>query len=63
MHLLARPRALTGYPQLYLTDPDRHLIEINAERLDDWPGRAAPARRLATASSGPRRRRQRLTAP
>ena len=34
MHLLARPRALTGYPQLYVTDPDRHLIEINAERLD-----------------------------
>lgn len=34
MHLLARPRALTGYPQLYVTDPDRHLIEINAETLD-----------------------------
>ena len=34
MHLLARPQALTGYPQLYITDPDRHLIEINAERLD-----------------------------
>ena len=25
---------LTGYPQLYVTDPDRHLIEINAERLN-----------------------------
>jgi len=35
MHLLARPRALTGYPQLYVTDPDRHLIEINAVTLDE----------------------------
>jgi hypothetical protein len=26
---------LTGYPQAYITDPDRHLIEINAERLND----------------------------
>jgi len=22
------------YPQLYVLDPDRHLVEINAERLD-----------------------------
>ena len=28
------PHPLTGYPQLYILDPDRHLIEINAERLD-----------------------------
>jgi hypothetical protein len=26
---------VVGYPQLYLLDPDRHLIEVNAERLDD----------------------------
>jgi hypothetical protein len=23
-----------GFPQLYILDPDRHVIEINAERLD-----------------------------
>jgi len=28
------PYAPTGYPQLYILDPDRHLIEINAEKLD-----------------------------
>lgn len=32
--LVLRPRAVTGYPQIYLLDPDRHMIEINAERLD-----------------------------
>jgi glyoxylase I family protein len=32
--VLALPRSVVGYPQLYLLDPDRHLIEINAERLD-----------------------------
>jgi hypothetical protein len=26
---------VVGYPQLYLLDPDRHLIAVNAERLDD----------------------------
>jgi hypothetical protein len=31
---LALPRSVVGYPQLYVLDPDRHLIEINAERLD-----------------------------
>jgi hypothetical protein len=24
-----------GYPQIYLFDPDRRLIEINAAHLDD----------------------------
>jgi glyoxylase I family protein len=33
--VLALPRSVVGYPQLYVLDPDRHLIEINAERLDD----------------------------
>ena len=32
--LVLRPHAVTGYPQIYVLDPDRHLIEINAERLD-----------------------------
>lgn len=32
--VLALPRSVVGYPQLYVLDPDRHLIELNAERLD-----------------------------
>ena len=28
------PQSVTGYPQAYIRDPDRHLIEINADRLD-----------------------------
>ena len=32
--MLSLPHSVAGYPQLYLLDPDRHLIEINAERLD-----------------------------
>jgi catechol 2,3-dioxygenase-like lactoylglutathione lyase family enzyme len=28
--LIARPHAVTGYPQIYILDPDRHVIEINA---------------------------------
>jgi glyoxylase I family protein len=34
MKLKTNPHSLTGYPQLYIIDPDRHVIEINAERLD-----------------------------
>ena len=34
LRILVVPRPVTGYPQLYVRDPDRHLIEINAERLD-----------------------------
>ena len=29
-----KPRATAGYPQIYVIDPDRHVIEINAEALD-----------------------------
>ena len=29
-----QPNARAGFPQVYLMDPDRNLIEINAERLD-----------------------------
>ncbi len=28
------PTAMAGFPQLYVLDPDRNVIEINAERLD-----------------------------
>jgi catechol 2,3-dioxygenase-like lactoylglutathione lyase family enzyme len=28
------PQATAGFPQIYLLDPDRHVIEINAERID-----------------------------
>lgn len=34
MGMLVYPRPVTGYPQLYILDPDRHLIEINAATLD-----------------------------
>src|SRR5581483_4577254 len=29
-----RPHAITGFPQIYILDPDRNMIEINAETLD-----------------------------
>jgi glyoxylase I family protein len=29
-----QPRAVAGFPQLYILDPDRHVIEINARELD-----------------------------
>ena len=32
--VLALPHSVVGYPQLYLLDPDRHLIEVNAASLD-----------------------------
>jgi catechol 2,3-dioxygenase-like lactoylglutathione lyase family enzyme len=28
------PGVRAGFPQIYILDPDRHIIEINAERLD-----------------------------
>ncbi|MEO5886598.1 MAG: VOC family protein [Anaerolineales bacterium] len=28
------PKATAGFPQLYIMDPDRNVIELNAERLD-----------------------------
>jgi glyoxylase I family protein len=28
--MIARPQPVTGYPQIYILDPDRHVIEINA---------------------------------
>jgi glyoxylase I family protein len=32
--MLVRPRPTAGFPQIYILDPDRHVIEINAEQLD-----------------------------
>jgi glyoxylase I family protein len=29
-----KPRNLTPWPQIYVTDPDGNVIELNAERLD-----------------------------
>jgi catechol 2,3-dioxygenase-like lactoylglutathione lyase family enzyme len=29
-----QPHATAGFPQIYVLDPDRHVIEINAEILD-----------------------------
>ena len=29
------PRGKAGFPQIFLLDPDRHVIELNAERLDE----------------------------
>jgi glyoxylase I family protein len=34
MKIHTNPHSITGYPQLYIMDPDRHMIEINAARLD-----------------------------
>lgn len=28
------PRGTAGWPQLYIMDPDRNIIELNAEQLD-----------------------------
>ena len=32
--MILQPHATAGFPQIYICDPDRHVIEINAERLD-----------------------------
>ena len=34
LRMIVRPRATAGFPQIYILDPDRHVIEINAESLD-----------------------------
>lgn len=33
------PQQGAGFPQIYILDPDRHTIEINAEKLDISPER------------------------
>jgi catechol 2,3-dioxygenase-like lactoylglutathione lyase family enzyme len=32
--MILRPRSRAGFPQIYICDPDRHIIEINSERLN-----------------------------
>jgi catechol 2,3-dioxygenase-like lactoylglutathione lyase family enzyme len=32
--MVVNPKATAGFPQIYILDPDRHVIEINAEKLD-----------------------------
>jgi glyoxylase I family protein len=34
LRMILQPHATAGFPQIYILDPDRHVIEINAERLD-----------------------------
>jgi catechol 2,3-dioxygenase-like lactoylglutathione lyase family enzyme len=34
MTMRLQPDATAGFPQIYILDPDRHVIEINAEKLD-----------------------------
>ena len=34
MKLRENPTGRAGFPQIYILDPDRNVIEINAERLD-----------------------------
>jgi glyoxylase I family protein len=29
------PHSIAGWPQLYIMDPDRNVIELNAEQLDE----------------------------
>jgi glyoxylase I family protein len=34
LQLRLQPHATAGFPQIYILDPDRHVIELNAEKLD-----------------------------
>lgn len=34
MRMKESPDATAGFPQLYIMDPDRNVIELNAEKLD-----------------------------
>lgn len=33
LRMIVQPYATAGFPQIYILDPDKHVIEINAERL------------------------------
>jgi glyoxylase I family protein len=33
--LRENPRGKAGFPQIFILDPDRHVIELNAARLED----------------------------
>jgi glyoxylase I family protein len=32
--IIIHPRATAGFPQIYIMDPDRHVIEVNSAVLD-----------------------------
>jgi glyoxylase I family protein len=32
--MILQPRPTAGFPQIYICDPDRHVIEFNSESLD-----------------------------
>jgi glyoxylase I family protein len=34
LRMQVSPRPVTGFPQIYILDPDLHVIEINAAQLD-----------------------------
>jgi catechol 2,3-dioxygenase-like lactoylglutathione lyase family enzyme len=40
LRLIVNPRATAGFPQMYILDPDRHVIEINAASVEATPPRA-----------------------
>jgi glyoxylase I family protein len=33
-YMILQPHPTAGYPQIYICDPDRHVIEVNSESLD-----------------------------
>ncbi len=33
LRMILQPHATAGFPQIYILDPDRHVIELNAEKL------------------------------
>lgn len=33
-HMILQPHSTAGFPQIYILDPDRNVIEINAAQLD-----------------------------
>ena len=35
LRMIVQPRATAGFPQIYVLDPDRNVIEINAAALDE----------------------------
>ncbi|WP_331376141.1 DUF4440 domain-containing protein [Sinorhizobium chiapasense] len=42
LRLRVSEQATAGFPQIYILDPDHHVIELNAERLDDDPPSVGP---------------------
>ena len=32
--MILRPDSVTGFPQIYILDPDRNIVEFNCEVLD-----------------------------